>query len=173
MTTTVDRFVEDYLDRLEEELADVPRARRRELVSEISDHIAEGRAEARTEAEVRTLLDRLGEPAEIADEARERFPAPARRSRTLEICALVALTAGVVFLPIAGPLAGVTLLWFSSVWTVGDKVKASIIVLAGCVLAGWYAIAGDAFGLVEAALLGVSLGSLVASVYLGVRLRSL
>jgi uncharacterized membrane protein len=173
MTTTVDRLIEDYLDRLEQELADVPQARRRELVSEISDHIAEGRAEARTEAEVRTLLDRLGEPAEIADEARERFPQSPRPSRTFEICALVALSAGAVFLPVVGPLAGITLLWFSSVWTVADKVKASIIVLAACGLAAWYAVSGDLFGLVEAALLGISLGSLVASVYLGLRLRTL
>ena len=40
--TTVDRLVEDYLDQLEEELRDVPRARRRELVDEIAQHITEG-----------------------------------------------------------------------------------------------------------------------------------
>ena len=71
--TTTDRLVEDYLDRLEDELADLPRAKRRELVDEIEAHIAEGRTHGDSEAQVRTLLDRLGEPSEIADEARDRF----------------------------------------------------------------------------------------------------
>src|SRR5688500_20053926 len=45
------------------ELSDLPRARRRELVQEISEHIEEARSglEAQTEAEMRTLFERLGE----------------------------------------------------------------------------------------------------------------
>ena len=35
MSTSADKLVEDYLDRLERELADFPSARRRELVQEI------------------------------------------------------------------------------------------------------------------------------------------
>ena len=72
MSTSADKLVEDYLDRLERELADFPSARRRELVQEISEHIAEARAglESENEAEIRNLLDRMGDPADIAAEAR-------------------------------------------------------------------------------------------------------
>ena len=44
MSTRADELISEYLDRLEEELADFPSARRRELVQEISEHIAEARA---------------------------------------------------------------------------------------------------------------------------------
>jgi uncharacterized membrane protein len=59
-----DALVADYLKRLEKELSDLSRARRRELVQEISEHIDEARSglEAQSEAEMRTLLDRLGTP---------------------------------------------------------------------------------------------------------------
>src|SRR4051812_47830966 len=124
--TTADRLVEDYLDRLKEELRDVPRPRRRELVGEIAQHIAEGREEATSEAEVRTLLDRLGEPAEIADEARERFGMPERRTPRLEIASLGLLVVGVCLLvvPWLGAvlwLAGVVLLWVADRWTGREK----------------------------------------------------
>ena len=84
------------MKQLDSELANLPRMRRREIVEEISEHIAEARAAspAQDEAEIRTLLDRLGDPAEIADEARERFGVkprgPARsRSRPFSSCWLV------------------------------------------------------------------------------------
>jgi uncharacterized membrane protein len=81
MKPTVDRLVDDYLKQLSRELRDVPRARRRELVDEIEAHIAEARSglEAENEAEIRNLLERLGDPAEIAAEERARSaPAPRR-----------------------------------------------------------------------------------------------
>jgi uncharacterized membrane protein len=70
-----DELVANYLESLEEELSDLPRPRRRELVQEISEHIDEARPglTAQSEAEIRTVLDRLGNPADIAAEARERF----------------------------------------------------------------------------------------------------
>ena len=103
MSTSADKLVEDYLDRLERELADFPSARRRELVQEISEHIAEARAglESENEAEIRNLLDRMGDPADIAAEARgqarETAPAAApveRRSGALDVAALILLLIG-------------------------------------------------------------------------------
>jgi hypothetical protein len=44
MTSNADRLVDDYLKRLDRELGDLPRARRRELAEEIAGHIAEARA---------------------------------------------------------------------------------------------------------------------------------
>ena len=83
MTTDVDALVLRYLQALEAELHDLPANRRQELLDEVGEHIAAARAELdpETEAGVRTLLERLGEPADIAAEARERFgvqPRPAR-----------------------------------------------------------------------------------------------
>ena len=71
MSTRADELINEYLDRLEEELADFPSTRRRELVQEISAHIAEARAslENEDEASIRNLLDRMGDPADIAAEA--------------------------------------------------------------------------------------------------------
>jgi HAAS domain-containing protein len=140
MTTTVDRLVEDYLDRLEEELAGVPRSRRRELVNEISAHIDEARREARTEAEVLTLLDRLGDPAEIADEVRDRPPERPRRQR--EVAALLLLLPGSLILSVFGWFAGVVLLWISDAWTVRDKLIGTFVVPGGLGGAVWVAFLG-------------------------------
>jgi uncharacterized membrane protein len=135
MSSTADKLVEDYLKRLNAELRGLPRARRRELTEEISDHIAEARAglETEDEAEIRTLLDRLGEPAEIAAEARERFGLGGR-PRRLEIAALILLPIGGVVLPVLGWLVGVTLLWISDAWTTRDKLIGTLIVPGGLLL---------------------------------------
>jgi hypothetical protein len=118
MSPTADKLVEDYLKRLNAELRDLPRARRRELVDEISDHIAEARAglETEDEAEIRTLLDRLGEPEEIAAEAGERHGTRPKR-RPLDVAALILLPIGGVVLPVLGWFVGVALLWLSDAWT--------------------------------------------------------
>jgi uncharacterized membrane protein len=68
----VDRLVEDYLGAVSYACADLPPDRRDELVGDLREHIAAARAVLYqpTEAAVRTILDRLGEPAVIAEEAR-------------------------------------------------------------------------------------------------------
>jgi hypothetical protein len=136
MSSTADKLVEDYLKRLNTETADLPRPRRRELVQEISEHIAEGRADlpAESEAEIRNLLDRLGDPAEIAAEARERFDVGPRRARPLEIFALILLPIGGVVLPVLGWIVGVMLLWISDAWTTRDKLLGTLIVPGGLLL---------------------------------------
>ena len=96
MSTTPDKLVERYLKHLEVELDDVPRDRRREIVDEIAGHIAEARAalEHETEADVRNILEGLGDPAEIAADARDRFEvqAPAPRSLPSRTSGLVSAT---------------------------------------------------------------------------------
>jgi hypothetical protein len=64
MASTADKLVADYLKRLNGELRGLSRVRRRELVDEISEHIAEARAdlESENEAAIRTLLDASGNP---------------------------------------------------------------------------------------------------------------
>ncbi len=98
MNPISEQLIRAYLKRLNEELADLPSARRREIVDEISEHIDEARASgAADEASVRSLLDRLGDPADIAADARERFGV------------------GGLVLPVLGWFVGVALLWASAV----------------------------------------------------------
>ena len=110
MTTEVDALILRYLQDLEGELRDLPANRRQELLDEVGEHIAAARAalDPETEAGVRTMLERLGDPADIAAEARERsgVPSPPTRPATprLEIAALVLLV-----IPFLGWVVGVVL----------------------------------------------------------------
>ena len=139
MGTTPDKLVERYLKHLEVELDDLPRDRRREIVDEIAGHIAEARAglEHETEADVRNILDGLGDPADIAADARERFDvrpsatAPPYRPGWIEVGALVLLLIGGLILPFFGWLIGVLLLWLSNAWNVRDKVIGTVFVPGG------------------------------------------
>jgi HAAS domain-containing protein len=130
-----DHLVDDYLRALDRELGGLPRARRRELVQEIAEHIAEARAgsPSESEAEIRNLLDRLGEPADIAAEARERFGARPKGSGW-DVVALVLILVGGVVLPVIGWLVGVVLLWVSETWTTREKLVGTLVVPGGLAL---------------------------------------
>ena len=139
MSTTADKLVERYLKHLEVELDDLPRDRRREIVDEISVHIAEARAglEHETEADVRNILEGLGDPADIAEAARERFevelPTPVTPFKPgwMEISALIMLLIGGILIPFFGWVIGVVLLWVSNAWNVRDKVIGTVFVPGG------------------------------------------
>lgn len=81
-TQELDGIVEDYLRRLDAALRGLPAGHRSQMVEEVRSHIAEGvaRLDEPTEADIRTLLDRLGSPEEIADASRATEGATARRS---------------------------------------------------------------------------------------------
>lgn len=129
--SNADQLVDDYLAQLDEALDALPAARAAELVDEIDAHISEARAElpgGGTEAELRTLLDRLGEPEEIARDALDGEPAAVdapvatRRGGWVEGLAVVLLPFGGLLIPVLGWFAGVALLWSSDHWTVRDKL---------------------------------------------------
>ncbi|MFL6118026.1 HAAS signaling domain-containing protein [Actinophytocola sp.] len=67
----LDRLVEDYLGAVSWACGDLPPQRRDELVEDVREHVAAARAVLYqpTEAAVRTILDRLGDPTAIAEEA--------------------------------------------------------------------------------------------------------
>lgn len=139
MRTTLDRLVERYLKHLEVELDDLPRDRRREIVDEIAGHIAEARAglEHETEADVRNILEGLGDPADIAADARERFDVQPATSNApykpgwMEVGALVLLLVGGLIVPLVGWMVGVVLLWVSNAWNVRDKIIGTLFVPGG------------------------------------------
>lgn len=136
MNSTPDQLVGEYVKRLRRELTGLPRERRRELEQEISEHIAEARASlsAQNEAEIRTLLDRIGEPADIAAEARERFGVQAKKSGWKEVGALILLPIGGVILPVLGWFIGVALLWISDAWSTRDKLVGTLLLPGGLLL---------------------------------------
>jgi hypothetical protein len=127
MTTEADALILRYLQDLEAELHDLPANRRQELLDEVGEHITAARAglDPETEAGVRTMLERLGDPADIAAEARERFgvqpPPPRPATPWLEVIALVLLV-----IPFVGWVVGVILVWLSRLWTTRDKLIGTI-----------------------------------------------
>ena len=125
-------LIDDYLDRLEQAAAHLPRARRKELVADIETHIAEAVPPEATDAEVLTALDRLGAPEDIvSDEAPPPAP-PADRRGLHEWGAIWLLLLG-GFVGGIGWLAGVILLWSSKAWTTRDKWIGTLFVPGGLV----------------------------------------
>ena len=119
-----------YLRRLDDELHDLPRARREEILGEIREHIAE--ADPVTEAELREVLDRLGDPEDIAADARERFGTPrGPRMGAQEIFALLLMTIGSFLFPVIGWIIGIALLWGSSAWSRRDKWVGTLLFPGG------------------------------------------
>jgi uncharacterized membrane protein len=142
MSTTPDKLVDRYVKHLEVELDDLPRDRRREIVDEIAGHIAEARAglEHESEVDVRNILEGLGDPADIAEDARERFEvrptvqAQPFKPGWMEVAALVFLLIGGLIIPMFGWIIGVVLLWVSNAWNVRDKIIGTVFVPGGLVL---------------------------------------
>ena len=142
---TADRLVEEYLSRLADAARRLAPDRRSELLTEIREHIAASRAGAtgKDEADVRTMLDRLGEPTDIVaaalDDGRQEPPprgqAAQRRPRLgLEVAAVVMLTLGSL-IPLVGWAVGVILLWSSGWWRRSEKLLGTFIVPGGFGLA--------------------------------------
>ena len=127
MTTEVDALIARYLQDLESQLGDLPANRRQELLDEVHAHIAAARADLdlETEADVRTMLERLGDPADIAAEARDRAGVPAGPARParpwLEIATVVLLV-----IPFLGWILGAVLVWLSRLWTTRDKLIGTV-----------------------------------------------
>jgi uncharacterized membrane protein len=134
--TSTDRIVEDYLRRLEASLKDLPRDRRQELVEEIREHIEVGRSElgSESEADLRSLLDRIGDPADIAADSTERLGIQPDRVGLMEVAAVVLLPIGGVVVPFLGWVVGVILLWASKAWTLRDKLIGTFLLPGGLLL---------------------------------------
>ncbi len=129
-TQTDDRVVRRYLDDLERALVGVPAARRRELVADVRAHIAAAREEE-PDVPVEQVLDRLGSPADLAEDAKERFGTTGTRSAFLDYLAVGMLLIGGVVLPVVGWFIGLALLLSSPSWTRADKALGAMVVPGG------------------------------------------
>jgi hypothetical protein len=129
-----DKLVADYLKTLDRELRGVPRGRREELRQEISEHIAEARAglEPDDDAGVRQVLERLGDPVDIA--VAERPGKPSGGAGWKEIVALILLPIGGIIVPILGWIAGAVLLWVSDAWNTKDKLIGTLLFPGGLLI---------------------------------------
>jgi hypothetical protein len=161
MPTAADDLVAAYLAQLQDELRNVRAAVRGRVVREIAVRIADERAAGR---ETREVLDEGGDPLDIAADVRERHGV-VERSSWREIAAIVLLPFGGVVIPIGGWLVGLYFLWSSPVWTVREKLAATLVLPFGTL----------------APLLLIARGSLYAlllllpfatSAYLALRLRA-
>jgi hypothetical protein len=132
-------------------MKDLPADRRDEIVAEIEEHIAEDlvRQPSATDADVRNVLERVGDPDDIAAEARERFGVhvATRGTPWLEAIALVFLV-----IPLLGWVVGIVLVWISGIWTTRDKVIATVLVPGGVIASSLlvFVFHVGGFGLVEA-----------------------
>jgi uncharacterized membrane protein len=130
-------IVDKYLDELAHDLSDLPAPKRRELLAEIKGHIEGALSQIAQpgEADVRNVLERLGEPADIAEEARDRFGVTKKAAGGVELAAVIGLSMVVLVvlngsLALLGWLIGLILLWWSHVWTTRDKVIGTAMVPA-------------------------------------------
>jgi PASTA domain len=66
--TDIDALCADYLRRLDAALSDLSVGQRRQIVEQITEHLTEARSELTFESEVavRSILERLGRPEDIA-----------------------------------------------------------------------------------------------------------
>jgi uncharacterized membrane protein len=131
---SADEEVKSYLKELERDLSPLPRRRRKEVVQEISTHIAESRQELGSDHPIADVLDRVGDPQTIAWEVMQGEPGTSHASRGLEVAAIIFLLPGSLLLPVVGWLVGVVLLWASSIWTTKDKLIGTLVVPGGLLL---------------------------------------
>ena len=134
-----DQLIEGYIARLSAAAGDLPKSARQELIDDMRSHIAAARAREpeETDAAVMNILDRLGEPAEVVADARERLGirlAQPYRPGVLEIAA-------VILVPFLWPV-GVILLWISPAWNWRDKLIGTLVPPGGYIGLSYILLAG-------------------------------
>ena len=129
-TSEADKLVRRYLAQLDAALRDVDASRREEILTEVHGHIDEGRAELDPDdaTSVRTLLDRVGDPAAIAAEAGAPPPGSGRWDAWAPWLIIFGFIASGL-----GWIAGVLILWTSPTWSQRDKLIATVVSPAGLV----------------------------------------
>jgi len=124
--TTSDQIVEQYLSDLRDALQSLSPNSARELVAEIEQHIAEGRAtlEPGDEVGLRNLLERIGSPVALASELQETEPSRSISTMDRATPWLIML-GGFAFG--FGWLVGLYGLWSSRRWRIWDKLLGTFV----------------------------------------------
>lgn len=125
-------LIDAYLARLDRALLSLPESERHRIVEDVSGHIDQGRESLTTndEANVRALLDRVGDPEDIAAEAGvEPLSSISRRG---DVFVPWLLLLGGFALGI-GWIIGVILLWTSSTWKRWEKVLGTLVLPGGLI----------------------------------------
>jgi hypothetical protein len=125
-----DKLIRRYLAQLDAALRGVDASRREEILAEVHEHIEEGRAglDPDDAESVRTLLDKVGDPAVIAAEAGAPPPGSGRWDAWAPWLIIFGFIASGL-----GWIAGVLILWASPTWSRRDKLIATFVPLAGLV----------------------------------------
>ncbi|MFC5183840.1 HAAS signaling domain-containing protein [Actinomadura harenae] len=191
--TATDQLIEDYLGRLESAASTLPSAQRAELLTEIRTHIeiTLSHEEGRGEAAVRTVLDRLGTPEDIAREAGTDLTVESppqatatgrRRVGAFDLVTVILLLVGGIVLPGLGWVIAVVLLWASARWTTRDKLIGTLVFPGGltalvgfllfsggssqCSPSGSCTSSGSSVGVALTLGLVAAAGSIASAVYL-------
>ncbi len=127
--STLHPLAASYMERFRQAARVLPPGERDDVIGDIEAHLIEAIPPTASEAEARTVLERLGDPEEIVGTERPAVPAP--RRGTLEWAAVVLLPVGGVVLPVIGWAVGVVLLWSSRAWTVRDKLIGTFVLPGG------------------------------------------
>jgi Domain of unknown function (DUF4190) len=150
MKVHTDPLVEDYLRRLEAVASALPAYRREELLVEIREHLAEAlrQVPAGDETAVRSVLERLGSPEEIAVAAADPAP-PGQFARVPDTngSAVASLLFGIFWLGGIGSLIALVL---------GYRARREIRSSAGGQRGSGLATAGIVLGWIGVALLVIA-----------------
>jgi hypothetical protein len=171
-TTAADTLVTAYLAELRTAVAGLPGAD--DLVADITEHIEIARAELDSQrpGDIEAILDRLGTPAEIA--AAAGADAAIRRPGTFAYLGLAACFAACL-VPVAGPLAALTMISLSRGWSRGQRAFAWVMAFAPLTLLTVVFAVTDGtikpWHLTLGVFALVPLGTLLAGFILAVQLR--
>ncbi len=124
-----EQMIDDYLRQVEGHLPRISRPQRREFVAEVRSHLEEQvvSMESPSTADVLNVLERFGDPSEIARDFADGISggeAGERGHSYPPTWLVLALT--VIVWPV-----GVVLAWLSPAWTTRDKAVATLIPLLG------------------------------------------
>ncbi|MGW2689838.1 HAAS signaling domain-containing protein [Streptomyces sp. NPDC001414] len=168
-----------YLESVAREAANLAPERRNELLADLMEHITVAFSEqpAHTDADMKAILDRLGDPRTIVVTTHEgeiQTPPVSRWHSLVPLILLpVAGLAGAVNLVLGGiaMIAGVVLLWAAPHWSGRDKaIGTAASILVPIALVGIALAAARAGALLEPVLLVLITASVLvpaaASVYL-------
>lgn len=103
LTGPVDKIIQNYLNRLKRHLKGLPENDQEELLKEIHSHIYESYINDPTESEVERIfnvLDRLGEPAEVASSRMSNAIVTMGKKKKLPFLILSGLLIGLIGVPL-------------------------------------------------------------------------